>query len=73
MRERIASLRDHFVICGFGRVGYEVAEEFNARSLPFVVVDNDPTALQWAQHRERIGSGVAGRTSQEHEPKRPAS
>jgi len=39
------------VICGFGRVGYEVAEEFNARSLPFVVVDNDPTALQWAQHR----------------------
>ena len=32
-------MHEHTVICGFGRVGREVAEELAARHLPFVVID----------------------------------
>jgi len=38
MKSRIESLKDHYILCGFGRVGEEVAREFVSRDLPFVVV-----------------------------------
>ncbi len=51
MRKQIDSLRDHFIICGFGRVGQEVAVEFAARSLPFVIVDNAADMIALARQR----------------------
>lgn len=42
MHGRIRSLHDHYVICGFGRVGREIGRELTARRVPFVVVDNNP-------------------------------
>src|SRR4029077_20279596 len=39
-RERtIEQLHDHFIICGYGRVGRRVAEEFRAADVPYVVLD----------------------------------
>ena len=39
-RERtIERLRDHFIICGYGRVGRRVADEFRASDVPFLVLD----------------------------------
>ena len=39
-RERtIQQLHDHFIICGYGRVGQRVGEEFRAADVPYVVVD----------------------------------
>lgn len=45
MHKRVGGLRDHFIICGFGRVGSEVARQFDREGVPFVVVDNsvEPT------------------------------
>jgi voltage-gated potassium channel len=48
MQGRIQQLRQHFVLCGFGRVGEEIAREFRERAVPFVVVDHTPEALQRA-------------------------
>jgi voltage-gated potassium channel len=42
MRAKIDGLRKHYVICGFGRVGQEVAHEFHVQRVPFVVIENDP-------------------------------
>lgn len=39
MENRITALRSHFIICGFGRVGSQIAEEFAAAHIPFVVID----------------------------------
>lgn len=39
MENKIAALRHHSIICGFGRVGSQIAEEFAAARLPFVVID----------------------------------
>jgi voltage-gated potassium channel len=39
-RERtIEKLNDHFIICGYGRVGRRVADEFRAAGVPYVVID----------------------------------
>ena len=37
---RIEDLESHAIICGFGRVGQEIAREFRERGLDFVVVDD---------------------------------
>ena len=54
-RREIEELRDHVIICGYGRVGRSVAAEFRATSTPFVVVDVTPDSVALAQ---RDGSPV---------------
>lgn len=39
MQRRIDELRDHYIICAYGRVGRAAAEEFRAQGIPFVVVE----------------------------------
>jgi voltage-gated potassium channel len=46
MERRLAELRNHVVVCGFGRMGRLVCQEFSATGLPFVVVDRDEAALR---------------------------
>ncbi len=38
-RRRLDTLHDHFVICGFGRVGRAAAEEFDREGVAYAVVD----------------------------------
>jgi voltage-gated potassium channel len=42
METKIKDIRDHYIICGFGRVGHEVAKNFKAQGVPFVVIDSKP-------------------------------
>jgi voltage-gated potassium channel len=39
MENKIAALRNHHIVCGFGRVGSQIAEEFAAARISFVVID----------------------------------
>jgi voltage-gated potassium channel len=39
VRRRLDALDDHFVICGFGRVGRAAAEDFAREGVPYAVVD----------------------------------
>jgi voltage-gated potassium channel len=39
MTKRIEELRDHFIVCAYGRVGRAAVRELEAAGLPFVVVD----------------------------------
>ena len=48
MRRRVAKMQDHFILCGFGRVGREIARDFTAEKIPFVVVDINPDSLERA-------------------------
>jgi voltage-gated potassium channel len=47
----IDQLSDHFIICGYGRVGRRAAEEFEVSGQPFVVLDFNPDALAAAKER----------------------
>jgi voltage-gated potassium channel len=44
----IDNLKDHYIICGFGRVGRGAANELGRAGVPFVVVDIDPDRVQRA-------------------------
>jgi voltage-gated potassium channel len=48
MEKEIAKLRDHFIVCGVGRVGRRVASEIAARSLDVLVIEQDPAKAKWA-------------------------
>jgi voltage-gated potassium channel len=49
-RERtIQQLYDHFIICGYGRVGQRIAEEFRAEHVPYLALDFHEEAVAAAQ------------------------
>src|SRR4029077_17228857 len=60
-RERtIERLRDHFIICGYGRVGRRVAEEFRVSGEAYVVLDYREDAVSAAkEHGDLLIEGDA--------------
>jgi voltage-gated potassium channel len=48
MRRMIDKLANHYIICGFGRVGRGAAEELRAAGAAFVIVDRDPERVEQA-------------------------
>jgi voltage-gated potassium channel len=40
MQNKIAKLKEHFILCGFGRVGEEIARTFHEEEADFIVIDN---------------------------------
>jgi voltage-gated potassium channel len=54
-RERtIDRLRDHIIICGYGRVGRRAAEEFRAAGIPYVVLDFKEDAVAAARENDDL-------------------
>src|SRR5437773_7975417 len=35
------TIKDHFIVCGYGRIGSIVARQFQRQKVPFVVIDRD--------------------------------
>jgi voltage-gated potassium channel len=50
-RRAIENLRDHYIICGYGRVGQEIGSEFRTAGAPYVVVDFHEEALAAAREQ----------------------
>ena len=50
-RRAIENLRDHYIICGYGRVGQQIGSEFRAAGAQYVVVDFHEDALGAARER----------------------
>jgi voltage-gated potassium channel len=48
-QKMIDSLSDHYIICGFGRVGRQVARDLTAAGSRFVVIDSNPASREIAQ------------------------
>ncbi len=49
MKEQIAKLSKHYIVCGWGRTGQEVTEHFMVKKIPFVVVEADPALARRAR------------------------
>lgn len=49
LRRLIESLNEHYIICGFGRTGRQIALEFAAEGIPFVTIDSGLEQVQQAQ------------------------
>jgi voltage-gated potassium channel len=52
MQRKISQLKDHYLICGFGRVGRQVAKDLHTAGVPFVVIDDNPDVREYAEEME---------------------
>jgi len=48
-RRAMENLNQHYILCGFGRTGRQIALEFATEGINFVVVDSQPLAIDLAQ------------------------
>ncbi len=51
MEKQIRKLHGHYIICGFGRVGRNVANELTATHRHFVAIDSDEAAMETQRKR----------------------
>ena len=40
-KRMIDSLHDHYIICGYGRVGRNAAAELDRSQLPYIILENE--------------------------------
>jgi len=67
MQREVASLKNHYIICGAGRVGTSVAYELACNPCPFVIIENDEKVAaemdpKWLVH---IGDAASEKTLRE--------
>lgn len=48
-RRLMESLSEHYILCGFSRTGRQVAKEFRAEGVPFVIIDSEIESVRKAQ------------------------
>ena len=48
-RRLMESLSEHYIICGFSRTGRQIAKEFQAEAVSFVIIDSELESVQKAQ------------------------
>ncbi len=49
MKHAVAHLKDHYIVCGFGRVGQQIARELDAEKEKFVILERDDDKLKEAK------------------------
>jgi voltage-gated potassium channel len=54
-RSLIESLDQHYIVCGFGRTGRHVANEFFAEGIPFIIIDDN---LEEVEEIKQLGYTV---------------
>ncbi len=54
MKDQIAKLWAHYIVCGWGRTGQEVTEHFLLKRIPFVVIEEDPILAKRARDAELL-------------------
>jgi voltage-gated potassium channel len=43
--KRLQAMRDHFIVCGYGRMGREIVADLRYHGAPFAVVERNPEAV----------------------------
>jgi voltage-gated potassium channel len=46
MNKEIARLRDHYIVCGFGRIGKEICKILQEHHRPFLVIEKDEAEIK---------------------------
>lgn len=54
MKKRVARLRDHLIVCGYGRIGKVICQILEENNRPFVVIEKNPHKLQAIAERGHL-------------------
>jgi len=49
MKAEMAKLKEHFILCGYGRVGRGIARSFREEGVPFIIIESDEKAVARAR------------------------
>ena len=49
---KIRSMKNHYIVCGFGRIGKIICRELKANRIPMVVIDSGPAGAPTLEHEE---------------------
>ena len=47
----LEQIKDHFIVCGYGRIGSIIAAELHQQGVPFAVIERDPERVRQAMDR----------------------
>jgi len=53
LEQKIKKLKDHYIVCGFGRMGRLICRELERKPVPFVVIEHDTKDISetdWARY-----------------------
>jgi voltage-gated potassium channel len=51
MDKQLAAISNHYIVCGYGRVGRVICEEFARRKAPFVLIERSQEAVEDARSK----------------------
>ena len=54
MEAKINRMRNHFILCGYGRVGRAIASTFKQQGFEFVIIDRNETTIKEAQQNDYL-------------------
>jgi voltage-gated potassium channel len=54
MQKRIGALTNHYLVCGFGRIGEVVCRELTSKPVPFVVIESNEERAREAEAAEYL-------------------
>ncbi len=46
LEKQVAKLKNHYIICGYGRIGEVIVKELTTAGIPLVVIEQDPTKIE---------------------------
>lgn len=49
LNQMLDKLNNHFIVCGYGRIGSVIADQFQRQSTPFVIIDTDAGRVESAK------------------------
>jgi voltage-gated potassium channel len=45
MKKKLKKTKDHYIVCGYGRMGHIICKELASNNIPFVVIEKEPVEL----------------------------
>jgi voltage-gated potassium channel len=54
VQKQVSELKNHFIICGFGRIGRIVCNELDADQIDFVVIEQEPSVIEQIEARKYL-------------------
>ena len=54
MKKTISNLENHYIICGYGRMGAVIANELKAKNQKFLIIDNDEEKIEIIRESDMV-------------------
>jgi voltage-gated potassium channel len=54
LEKEIKTIKDHYIICGFGRMGGYISKELKGKSVPYIIIEKDEAAREKLEREHHL-------------------